>query len=121
ILEEGKGYLTMRCYVPVASLIGPLAAVIAIATPADALAADFTTPQNAIRSLEAAYINKDIEAAVAAKDFTEEARLMLQNMDPAFAEDPEMLKKTAELLELSFRKQMTEVGFPDFSGLTCSL
>jgi len=95
--------------------------VLAIGIPAAAGAADFTTPENAIRALETAYINKDVEAAVAAKDFTEEARLLLQSMDPAFAEDPEMLRKTAELLELSFRRQMKEIGFPDFSDVECSL
>ena len=45
-----------------------------------AVAADFTTPESAIRTLEAAYIAEDIEAAVAARDFQEEARLMFVDM-----------------------------------------
>ena len=98
-----------------------LAGLLAIGIPAAAFAADFTTPQNAVRALEEAYINKDIDAAVAAKDFTEEARLMLLSINPQFAKDPEMIEKTAEVLELSFRKEMKESGFPDFSGLKCSL
>lgn len=103
------------------SLLNVQAFLLAVSLPGVALAADFSTPQNAIRSLEAAYISKDVEAAVAAKDFNEEARLMLQSMDPQFAEDSEMLKKTADLLELSFRKQMKDIGFPDFSSVECSL
>ncbi|HKP22240.1 MAG TPA: hypothetical protein VJV39_00130 [Dongiaceae bacterium] len=103
------------------SLLNVLAFPLAVSLTSTAFAADFTTPQNAIRSLEAAYISKDVEAAVAAKDFNEEARLMLESMDPQFAEDSEMLKKTADVLELSFRKQMKDIGFPDFSSVECSL
>ncbi len=84
-------------------------------------AADFSTPENAIRSLEAAYKRKDLEAAVQAKDFNAEAMLMLQNINPEFAKDGEILKQTAEVLELSFRKQIKDKGFPDFSGIECSL
>ena len=98
-----------------------LAGLLAIGLPAAAFAADFTTPENAIRSLEDAYISEDIEAAVAAKDFTEEARLMSLSINPELAKDPAMITKTAEVLELSFRKQIEESGFPDFSGLKCSL
>jgi hypothetical protein len=89
--------------------------------PAASFAADFTTPENAIRSLEAAYIDEDLEAAVAAKDFTEEARLMLLSINAEFSKDPDLIGKTANVLELSFRKEMKESGFPDFGGLKCSL
>ncbi len=98
-----------------------LLGLLVICIPAAAFAADFTTPENAIRSLEAAYINKDIEAAVAAKDFMEEARLMLLGIDPDFSKDNELIRKTAEVLELSFRKEIKEGGFPDFGELQCSL
>jgi hypothetical protein len=77
---------------------------------------DFSTPEGAIKALEAAYISKDIEAAVAAKDFNEEARLMMVRLHPQYANDSEILSKTAEALELSFRKQMREKGFPDFGS-----
>ncbi|MBL0122453.1 MAG: hypothetical protein IPP88_06870 [Betaproteobacteria bacterium] len=74
-------------------------------------AASFSTPENAIKTLEAAYIKKDLEAAVAARDFLNEAKLMLKNINPEFANDPEILKQTTEVLELSFRKEMKEAGF----------
>jgi len=104
----------------VVAFTGLLAGLLAIGVSASAFAADFTTPQSAIRSLEEAYINKDIEAAVAAKDFTEEARLMLLGLKAEFAEDPELVRQTAEVLELSFRNDIKATGFPDFSDLKCS-
>jgi hypothetical protein len=67
--------------------------------------------------LEDAYRRKDLEAAVAAKDFTVESRLMLARMKGGLDKDAEVLKKTAEVLELSFRAEMKKKGFPDFSGL----
>jgi len=84
-------------------------------------AADFSTPENAVRSLEAAYINKNLEAAVEAKDFANEAKLMLNKIKPDFANNPNILKQTSEVLELAFRKEMKEKGFPDFSNLKCSI
>lgn len=81
---------------------------------------DFSTPEGAVRALESAYIDKDIEAAIAAKDFQEEARLMLLSINPALANDPEVLKETTAVLELSFRKEMKDNGFPDFASLRCS-
>jgi hypothetical protein len=87
-----------------------------------ALAApDFTTPEAAIKALEAAYANRNIADAVAAKDFDEEARLMLLRIKPELAEDADVLKQTAEVLELSFRKQIDKDGFSDFTTLKCSL
>lgn len=80
-------------------------------------ALDFTTPEGAILKLEEAYRNKDIEAAVAAKDFTTEAGLMLSDLKHPLAKDPEVLKKTAETLELAFRAEIKKEGFPDFSDL----
>jgi hypothetical protein len=84
-------------------------------------AANFSTPENAIKTLEDAYTKKDLEAAVAARDFFNEAKIMLKNINPKYANDLEMLKQTTEVLELSFRKEMKEEGFPDFSNLECSL
>ena len=83
-------------------------------------ATDYSTPENAIKSLEAAYINKDLKAAIDAKDFNEEARLMLHNINPKFSSDPVVLKQTAEVLELAFKKEMKTKGFPKFSNLKCS-
>lgn len=79
--------------------------------------ADFTTPEGAILKLEEAYRSKDIEAAVAAKDFVSEARVMLSRLNKGMDKDAEVLKETAEVLELSFRAEMKKSGFPDFTGL----
>jgi len=77
---------------------------------------DFKTPEGAILCLENAYRNQDIEAAVACKDFGVEARLMLNEMNQDYRNDPEILNKTASNLELSFRK-FTQESWPDFSGI----
>lgn len=69
--------------------------------------------------LEKAYRQKDIEAAVAAKDFVAESRVMLSRLQSGMDKDPEVLKKSAEVMELSFRAEMKTNGFPDFSGIKC--
>jgi hypothetical protein len=78
---------------------------------------DFSTPESAIESLEAAYRAHDIEAAVSCKDFRAEAELMLQSLNPQFAQDEQIILQTAELLELACRKEMDQNGFPDFTGV----
>jgi hypothetical protein len=78
------------------------------------------TPENAVRSLEQAYIHEDVDAAVATKDFREEARLMLNKLNPEFATDPKVVRQAAEVLELAFRKEMKTKGFPKFKDLKCS-
>jgi hypothetical protein len=78
---------------------------------------DLTTPEGAILSLEDAYRAQDVEAAVRCKDFTIEARLMLQKLEQDFSDDPEILSKTAEVLELGFRSELTNSGFPDFRDI----
>lgn len=83
-------------------------------------AAGFETPEDAVRALEQAYAQKNADAAAAAKDFVEEARLMLQNMNPSLANDSDILKQTAEVLELAFRKELGTKGYPDFAKLKCS-
>lgn len=78
---------------------------------------DFSTPEGAILMLEEAYQKKDLEAAVAAKDFMIEARVMLVEKGMDLEKNKELLKKTAEVLELSFRYYIKKDGFPDFTGL----
>ena len=80
------------------------------------VAVDFTTPEGAILCLEEAYRRKDIEAAVRAKNFITEARLVLRKSKlDILVDDEESVAKTAELLEMSFRSHtMTE--WPDFSS-----
>lgn len=80
------------------------------------VAKDFTTPEGAILCLEDAYRRRDIEAAIAAKDFKTEARLMLQKTGFKEHMDDAMVAKTAEALVASFRAHTT-AGWPDFEGL----
>lgn len=77
----------------------------------------FSTPEDAVRALEAAYVSRDIEAAVSAKNFEEEARLMLQKINSQFAADLDLLAETARVLELAFRAQVRDSGFPDFGSV----
>ncbi|RBQ03142.1 YegJ family protein [Pedobacter miscanthi] len=76
---------------------------------------DFDTPEGAILALENAYNVKDIDAAIACKDFFEEANIMLSKMNMEL--DNDIIDKTAEVLRLSFIKSINENGFPNFSGL----
>jgi hypothetical protein len=80
---------------------------------------DFTTPEGAILCLEDAYRNKDIEAAVRAKDFRMEAKLMLTKLRslPEKEIDDELIKKTAEVLELGFRNEKRKDGFAEMKGV----
>lgn len=79
-------------------------------------AMDFTTPQGAILCREDAYRRRDIEAAVACKDFLIEGTLLLLEAAPETADDPEIQKQTAEVLELAYRKEITE-NWPDMEGV----
>jgi hypothetical protein len=83
------------------------------------IAHDFATPEGAILCLEDAYRAQDIEKAVACKDFQTEARLMLAKLQkiPLADADPELIQKTAEVLELGFRKQVRTEGFPNMNGV----
>jgi hypothetical protein len=78
---------------------------------------DFSTPEGAILCLEEAYRAKDINAAIAAKDFVVEARLMLGETYPEGAKNKEILEKTAEALKSSYVYFIKKDGFPDFDGL----
>ena len=80
------------------------------------IAEDFTTPEGAILCLEDAYRRRDIEAAIAANDFTTQARLMLQKTGFKDYVEDEMIAKTAEALVASFRAHMA-ARWPDFEGL----
>jgi hypothetical protein len=85
-----------------------------------ATAGDFDTPEDAVRTLEQAYIQKNADAAVAALDFVEGGRQLLQETNPALAYDPDTIKQTAAVLENSFRNELRSNGFPEFGGLKCS-
>lgn len=106
---------------PVTSLRQLLSGLLLAGVPWVSFAADFDTPENAIRSLEAAYNNRDLEAAAAARDFNEEAILMFQRTNPEFSKDPELVSQLAGILEMAFRNDLKGSGFPNFSELKCSL
>jgi hypothetical protein len=97
-----------------------LAILLGFSGAATAGAVGFDTPEDAVRALEQAYAEKNADAAVAAMDFVEEGRQMLQKINPALANDVEIIKQTAEVLELSFRNELRTKGFPDFGRLKCS-
>lgn len=81
---------------------------------ADYFKPDFNTPEGAILCLEKAYEENDLNKALFCKDFYQEARLMLSKMN--FPIEEEMIRDTAELLELSFVDGLKRDGMPDFSN-----
>src|SRR5262245_8527924 len=84
-------------------------------------ARDFSTPEGAILCLEDAYRAKDIEAAVRCKDFNMEARLMLEKLPKLKdAIDDKLITRTAEVLELAYRKEIEKKGFPDMTDVSSS-
>lgn len=78
--------------------------------------ADFDTPEGAILCLEDAYRRRNIESAVACKDFMIEGILMLMNYDPDLARDPEVRKRNAMLAERTYRREIAE-SWPDLEGV----
>jgi hypothetical protein len=83
-------------------------------------AGGFDAPEDAVLALEQAYAQKNADSAVAAMDFVEEGRQMLQKINPTLANDPGMVKQAAEGRELAFRNELRTKGFPDFVHLKCS-
>lgn len=81
----------------------------------DHFKANLETPEGAILALEKAYTYKDINAALDCKDFDEEAKSLLSGLDMEM--DQMVIAETAEILKLSFIKNIEENGFPDFSGI----
>ncbi|SHE69410.1 YegJ family protein [Pedobacter caeni] len=81
----------------------------------DHFKADFDTPEGAILSLEQAYQEKDIDKALACKDFYQEAKLMLSSLD--FQMEEEMIISTSEALAISFVSYIEKEGMPDFSNI----
>ncbi len=81
----------------------------------------FDKPEDAIRAMEDAYVRRDANSAVAARDFAEEARRMLVKIDPKLALEPDILKQAAEVLELAYRKELKDSTFRGFSGVHCTI
>jgi len=94
--------------------------LLALTAASAVIAGDFDAPEDAVRALEQAYIQKNADGAVAAMDFVEEGRQMLQKINPTLANDPAMIKQAAEGRELAFRNELRAKGFPDFIHLKCS-
>lgn len=76
------------------------------------------TPEGAILLLESAYDEKDLEKAMSCKDFNKEAELMLSKIGKGLEQGgAEIIKKTAEVLMLSYTKSLQENGMPNFKGI----
>jgi hypothetical protein len=87
-----------------------------------AVAADFSTPTAALKSLEAAYAAKDMDASLAVRDFDAEAREVMHAMElenPNFQADEDMTKRLHREIEAGFRGEIAAKGFADKSKLTC--
>lgn len=87
---------------------------------APAAADTFATPQDAVAALEKAYADGDIESAIGARNFDEEARRMLQRIDPKMAADPSLVRETAKVLELGYRNESSKT-FRKWKGVTCAV
>jgi hypothetical protein len=94
--------------------------LLALTAASAAIAGGFDAPEDAVQALEQAYIQKNADSAVAAMDFEEEGRQMLQKINPTLANDPGMIKQAADGRELAFRNELRAKGFPDFTHLKCS-
>jgi hypothetical protein len=79
-----------------------------------AVATDFTTPEGAVLMLEQAFRQRDLDAAVAAKDFATELELT-SSAATARAPASEIAARAAEL-EQKFRAMML-ASWPDFAGV----
>ncbi|MDH3346521.1 MAG: hypothetical protein OEM02_00275 [Desulfobulbaceae bacterium] len=77
---------------------------------------DFSTPEGAILCLEDGYRKRDMDAVIAAKDFTTEARLMLEKAGLHEGMDEEIVKKASDTLLVNFKSHL-EKKWPDFKGV----
>ena len=74
----------------------------------------YSTPEEAIISLEQAYTNKDLENILSSKDFISEAKLILEQKSYEFTN--EIISEVAELLRLSLIKNLEDNGYPNFGS-----
>ncbi|PKV51529.1 uncharacterized protein DUF2314 [Aquimarina sp. MAR_2010_214] len=77
---------------------------------------NFETPEGAILSLEHAYDNDNLEESINCKDFYKEAEFMLKKTVQIELND-ELINNTAEVLKLSFIKNINENGMPKFENI----
>jgi hypothetical protein len=97
-----------------------LGLLLALTATSATSAGGFDTPEDAVKALEQAYLQKNADDAVAVMDFVEEGRQMLQKINPTLANDPAMIKQAAEGRELAFRNELRTKGFPAFNDLKCT-
>tara|TARA_B100001939_G_scaffold340090_1_gene347701 strand:- start:417 stop:932 length:516 start_codon:yes stop_codon:yes gene_type:complete len=76
--------------------------------------ADYSSPSKTVLTLQEAYRNEDIEAAVSCNDFVAEARIKLAEHTN---EDDDLINVTAKQLEKDFRDKIRRGGFPDVSEI----
>jgi len=90
-----------------------------------AIKQDYSSPRAALRTLEDAYTAKDLEAAMAAKDFRYEAEDMLAALARANGvkqqSSDELSIELEGILRLRFRQHALEQGFPDFRTYDCTI
>jgi hypothetical protein len=79
------------------------------------------TPEDALRRIEEAYRTKDVELAVACKDFEREARLMVDQVRPGTSSDTELVRTAAQTLEQAYRAEVKKTGLPDMKGVRCTV
>ena len=94
--------------------------LLALTAASAAIAGGFDTPEGAVQALEQAYIQKNADRAVAAMDFVEEGRQMLQKINPTLANDPDAINQAAQGRELAFRNEVRAKGFPDLANSKCT-
>jgi len=95
--------------------------VLALGLARSAAANNFESPEDAVRALEEEYVRRDADAAVAARDFTEEARRMLVRLGSGLDGEADILKQTAEVLELGYRTELKKSTFRRFKGVRCAI
>jgi uncharacterized protein YegJ (DUF2314 family) len=78
---------------------------------------DFSTPEGAILCLEDAFDEQDADKAVSCKNFVEEARMLLRKVGDKF-DSEDVLHTTADILRMSFIKDLQTQGFPVFRDLS---
>jgi hypothetical protein len=78
---------------------------------------NYSTPILAIKSLEQAYTNQDLDAIFKSKDFRTEAFIILEERGSPFsANDEKQLDEMENLLKIELLRNLQENGFPDFTN-----
>jgi hypothetical protein len=76
---------------------------------------DFSSPEQALQSLEDAYRTKNLDNVLMCKDFKLEARFLMKQQGPRDVSD-EMVARYAKTPEKQFARRLAD-GFPEWSGV----